>query len=98
MTRLAVAAIAGSAAAIALYVVLRLASAFRGLEPDAAQVLWSAHAGYYWRSLTAGYGGGMIALAVHLVAPRDPARAARAASAALALATALLILQSVFVP
>ena len=67
-------------------------------EPDPAIVLFSEHAGFFWRALIAAYAGGMTALLTWALSARHAARIARVLARALPLAAALLAAQGLLVP
>jgi hypothetical protein len=96
--RLALAAIAACTTACSLYALLRIGQKILFREPDPALVIWSAHAGYFWRSWTAAYVGGMIGFATYVAARRDAAKAVRVLGASVVVALVLITLQGVFVP
>jgi hypothetical protein len=79
-------------------------AALRGLQfvffPDAnpATVVWSAHAGYFWRALSVGYAGGAAAFVAFFLARRNLARVARGLLPALTIAGALIFAQGVLLP
>ncbi len=92
--RLAVAVIAACTSAMAAYALLRVGQWLVFTEPDPALVIYSAHAGYFWRSWIAAYFGVACGFAAWLVA----ARIARHLAAGVVIATTLLVVQSLFVP
>ncbi len=96
--RAGIAIAAGCLAAMTAYAALRVFQALKGGEADPARVIFSEHAGYFWRSWTAGYVGGMVALLVWLLAARSPERAARILRTGLTIATLALLAQGVFIP
>ena len=61
-------------------------------------LVWSAHAGFFWRVWTVAYLGGIAAFITFVVARGRTAAAARALAPAIAIAAALLALQSAFLP
>jgi hypothetical protein len=79
------------------YAVVRAIQHFAFTEPNPATLVWSAHAGFFWRAWTVAYAGGMAAFVV-LVTPHRSGVAARALPRAIAIATGLLALQTVFFP
>jgi hypothetical protein len=89
---------AASAFAIFLYAALRGIQFVFIPEPNPATVIFSEHAGYFWRMLIAAYAGGMIGLLTILPARRDPARVARLLERGLYLGTAAIILQALLAP
>jgi hypothetical protein len=96
--RVALAVIAACTSAAALYALLRLGQKLLGREPDPALVLYVAHAGFFWRSWTSAYAGGMVGLLAWLASARDADRVARALARAVAFAAALLTVQALLVP
>jgi hypothetical protein len=96
--RLGLAVVAGCTAATALYAILRVGQALLFREPNPALVIWSEHAGYFWRSLTVGYLGGMVACLAWLASERDAPRVASWLARALPVAAALLAAQALLVP
>jgi hypothetical protein len=96
--RLGLAVLAACSSATALYALLRLVQALVMKESDPALVIYSEHAGFFWRALTAGYLGGMAGFVTWLLAPRDPERMAKVVGRVLVVAAALALLQGVAVP
>jgi hypothetical protein len=96
--RLGLATIAACATATGLYGVLRVAQALLFKEADPALVIWSEHAGFFWRVLTVGYVGGMIGLVTWLLSARHAQRVARVLVKVVVIAAALLAAQGVLVP
>ncbi|MDB4942239.1 MAG: hypothetical protein JWP97_1773 [Labilithrix sp.] len=88
----------GLASAAAFYALLRLGQRLLFAEPDPALVLWSDHAGYFWRALTAAYLGGMVGFLAWLAGGRAPERVARALARALPVLVAIAAAQAVLVP
>lgn len=96
--RLALAFIAMCTTAAALYAVLRVAQAMLFTEPDPAMVIWSEHAGFFWRAWTVVYVGGMAAFLTWLASRRHAARVSSFLVRALPIAAALLTAQALLVP
>lgn len=96
--RLGLAFVAACTTAAALYAVVRVAQALIFREPDQAQVIWSEHAGFFWRVLTVGYVGGMVGFVTWLASSRHAARIARLLSRALPIAAAMITAQALLVP
>lgn len=96
--RLALAAVATCTAAVALYAALRIAQKLLFPEPDPALVLWSEHAGYYWRAWTALYAGGMAGFVAYVASGRDAARTARVLASSVVASAILVAAQGVLVP
>ena len=92
------AVVAGCTAATALYAIVRVAQALIFTVPDPALVMGSEHAGFFWRTWTVAYVGGMVALLTWLFAGRDTPRVAAVLLRALPIAAALLAAQAILVP
>ncbi|MGO8991924.1 MAG: hypothetical protein ACLQVI_01250 [Polyangiaceae bacterium] len=98
MTRFALSAMAACVAAVSLYALLRGLQLILFTEPNPAMVIWSAHAGYFWRALIVSYAGGMAAILTWLAAGRAPDRVARFLAHAVVVAAVLICLQGLFLP
>jgi hypothetical protein len=96
--RLAMAGIAACLAAVALYALLRIAQFYVFPEPNPATVIWSAHAGYFWRSWTVAYAGGMAGFFGYAASARHAERVARLLVVGLTVASVLIAVQGLFVP
>jgi hypothetical protein len=96
--RLALATISACAAAGALYAALRVIQKILFREPDPALVIWSAHAGYFWRAWTAAYVGGMIGFITYIAAGRSTARTARVLATFVVISTVIITAQGLLVP
>jgi hypothetical protein len=96
--RLGLAAIALCTTATALYAILRVAQALIFPEPDPALVIWSEHAGFFWRTWTVLYGGGMVGFLAWIASARHAGRVAAVLARALPVAAALLAAQAIVVP
>jgi hypothetical protein len=88
----------GLVVAVAAYALLRAEQAFRGPGPDPAAVVWSPHAGFFWRSWTSMYMGGIAAFAASLLARGRAEAAARALLPGVLGAAGLLALVSLLLP
>jgi hypothetical protein len=88
----------GLVAAVVAYALLRAQQVLRAPEPNPAFVVWSPHAGFFWRAWTAAYIGGMVATMTALVSRGRVEAAARALTPAVAVAAGLLALVAVFFP
>ena len=78
--------------AVSLYALLRGAQLLLFREPNPATVIWSAHAGYFWRTpLIVSYSGGMGGIIAWLVAGREPERVARVLASGVIVAAAILV-------
>jgi hypothetical protein len=85
----------GSSVAALAYAVFRAAAFFATHEPDPALVIWSEHAGFYWRSTTAIFAGVLAGLAA-AISPEE--RIAKLLAPTMMLSAALLALQALFIP
>jgi hypothetical protein len=84
--------------AASVYSLTRAVQSWFVAEPDPATVMWSAHAGFFWRALTAGYAGGMAAFVIFIAIRGREHAAARALAPAIAVAAAVLTLQGLLLP
>jgi hypothetical protein len=84
--------------AVGLYAVLRVVQYYLFPDPNPAMVIWSAHAGYFWRMWTVAYAGGMAGMAAFAAAARNPVRVARVMLPALTVASVLIAAQGALVP
>ena len=98
VVRLGLALVAMSTTAMALYAVLRVAQAQLFPEPDPALVIWSEHAGFFWRAWIVVYAGGMAAFHAWIASARHAPRVTRLLARALPAAAALLTAQALLVP
>jgi hypothetical protein len=96
--RVGLAVVAGCAAAVGLYAVVRVAQGVIFPEADPAMIIWSEHAGFFWRTWTVAYVGGMVAMLTWLASGRDAARVATVLARAVPVAAALLAAQAILVP
>lgn len=97
-TRLCLAASAACVVAVALYALLRVLQFYVFPEPNPALVIWSAHAGYFWRSWTVAYAGGMAGFWAYAAGARSADRVARVLVHALTVAAVLIVLQGTLIP
>jgi len=88
----------GLVVAVGAYAVVRSIQFALYPDPNPAAVVWSAHAGYFWRVWTVAYGGGLAAFIVLPVARRHVEGCARALGPAVGIAAALLALQAALFP
>jgi hypothetical protein len=88
----------GLVGAVGAYAVVRSIQFAVYPDPNPAGVVWSAHAGYFWRAWTVGYAGGIAAFVVLPVAQRHVEGCARALGPAVGVAAALLALQAALFP
>jgi hypothetical protein len=88
----------GLVVAAAGYAIVRALQFFSYPDPNPSAVVWSAHAGYFWRAWTVSYGGGIAAFVVLITARRSIEPSARALVPAVGIAAALVALQAAFLP
>ena len=96
--RAGLAVVATCVTALVLYAGLRVGQKVLFPEPDPALVLWSEHAGYFWRAWTALYVGGMGGFVAYVASARHAARTARALATAVVAGVLLVAAQGVLVP
>ena len=96
--RLALALVWGLLAAVALYAVVRGVQYFAFPDPNPAIVVWSAHAGYFWRAWIVAYGGGFAAFIVFFASRSLAPKLAGALPAAVIASAALLAVQAIAFP
>jgi len=96
--RLALAFQGACVTAVGLYAVLRMAQKALWSEPNPATILWSAHAGYFWRVWTVSYAGVMAGFVAFAAAKRHEAEVCRGLRWALYVAGLLIVFQGLFVP
>jgi hypothetical protein len=99
-TRVAITVAAGWGAvvAVAAYAVVRGIQFFVYPDPNPATLVWSAHAGFFWRCWTCAYAGGFAAFVAYLVAHARPEAAARTLAPAIVVAGAMLVAQTAILP
>jgi len=88
----------GLVVAVAAYAIVRGIQFFVYPDPNPATLVWSAHAGYFWRMWTVAYGGGIAAFVALLLSRRHLELSVRALAPSAAVAAALLALQTAFLP
>jgi H+/Cl- antiporter ClcA len=88
----------GLVVTVGAYAVVRAVQSVVSPDPHPAALVWSAHAGFFWRIWTVAYLGGIAAFVAFVVARGRPGAAARALPPAIAVAAALLALQSALLP
>jgi hypothetical protein len=98
MIRAALSLMAGCVTAVGLYGLVRGIQFLAFREPNPATIIWSAHAGYFWRIWIVSYAGGMASILAWTFAGRDPARVARVLLGAVSVATGLIVLQGLLLP
>jgi signal transduction histidine kinase len=88
----------GCVVAVAAYAVVRAIQFFVYPDPNPATLVWSAHAGFFWRCWTCAYAGGIASFVAFLAARGRTDRAVRGLAPAIAAAAVLLALQTLFLP
>ena len=96
--RLGLALVWGLATAVLLYAVVRAVQYFLFPDPNPVLVVWSPHAGYFWRSWIVSYGGGLAAFIVFFASRTAAPKLARALPAALLASAAVLVAQTIVFP
>jgi hypothetical protein len=88
----------GLVIAVGAYAIVRAIQKVVYPDPNPAALVWSVHAGFFWRVWTVAYLGGVAAFVTFVVARGRTRAAARALAPAIAIAAGLLALQSAFLP
>jgi hypothetical protein len=88
----------GCVVAVAAYAIVRGIQFFLYPDPNPATLVWSAHAGYFWRAWTCGYAGGIAVFVAYLLARAHTDATARALAPAAGVAALLLALQTLAFP
>jgi hypothetical protein len=88
----------GQIVAVGAYALVRALQFFVYPDPNPATLVWSAHAGYFWRAWTVVYAGGMAAFVAFPIVRARPEPGVRALAPAIAAAGGLLLLQVLFFP
>jgi H+/Cl- antiporter ClcA len=88
----------GLVVAVGAYAIVRAIQSLLLSDDNPAALVWSPHAGFFWRIWTVVYVGGFAAFVAFVVAQGRRTAAARMLAPAVAIAAALLALQSVFLP
>jgi hypothetical protein len=83
----------GGCVATTAYAVVRFIQFFLYPDPNPATLVWSAHAGFFWRCWTCAYAGVLAAFVAFVGAQRRPRAAARSMGVAVVVAAVLLALQ-----
>lgn len=90
--------IAACVSAVGFYGLLRVVQSRMFPEANPATIIWSAHAGYFWRCWTVSYAGAMVGFLAYAAARRHPDEVVRVLVRALPVAIAVIVLQAVLVP
>jgi hypothetical protein len=86
------------AAAVAAYALVRTVQFFVYPDPNPATLVWSAHAGFFWRSWTCAYAGALAAFIAYVPTRRHLAASVKALGPAVAVVAVLLALQTAVFP
>ena len=89
---------AACTSAVLFYGVLRIIQWRLFPDPNPAHVIWSAHAGYFWRCWTVSYAGLLVGFLGYGASKERPAEVARALLTALTVATVVIVAQGLLVP
>jgi hypothetical protein len=96
--RLVLSALSACVVATFLYAALRIVQFSFFPEPNPATILWSAHAGYFWRALTASYAAGAVGFVAFLLTRTHAERLARILVSGVRLAAWTIFLQALLFP
>jgi hypothetical protein len=88
----------GCVVAVGAYAVVRSVQFFIYPDPNPATLVWSAHAGFFWRSWTCAYAGGIAAFVAYVFTRSRLDGSARALGPAVLVAAGLLALQVAVMP
>jgi len=98
LERVGLAFVASCVSAVLFYGVLRVVQSRLFAEPNPATVIWSAHAGFYWRCWTVAYAGVMVGFLAYGASKDHADKVVRALVHGLTVAVAVIVLQGVLVP
>jgi hypothetical protein len=88
----------GMAAAVGAYAFVRTVQFFVYPDPNPATLVWSAHAGFFWRCWTCAYAGAIAAFVAYVPTRRHLATSVRALGPAVVVAAVLIALQTAVFP
>ena len=88
----------GMASSVAAYALVRTVQFFVYPDPNPTTLVWSAHAGFFWRSWTCAYAGSLAGFVAYVPTRRNLAASVRALGPAVAIAGALIALQTAVFP
>jgi hypothetical protein len=88
----------GCVVAVGAYAVVRAIQFFVYPAPNPVTLVWSAHAGFFWRCWTCAYAGGIAAFVAFVAGRGRSERVVRGLPQAVAIAAILLALQTAFFP
>ena len=88
----------GCVVAVGAYAVVRGIQFFVSPDPNPATLVWSAHAGFFWRCWTCVYAGGLASFVAYLFTRYRLDRSVAALGPAIAVVAVLLALQVTIFP
>ena len=88
----------GCAVSVAAYAIVRAIQFFLYPDPNPATLVWSAHAGFFWRCWTVAYAGSIAAFIAYPIARGRPEAAARSLGPAIVVAAVMVALQTALLP
>jgi hypothetical protein len=88
----------GLVVAVGAYAVVRAIQFFLYPDPNPATLVWSAHAGFFWRCWTCAYAGGIAAFVAYLFTQARIERSIAALGPAVAVVAIMLALQVAILP
>ena len=88
----------GLVVAVGAYAVVRSIQFFVYPDPNPATLVWSAHAGFFWRCWTCAYAGGIAAFVAYLFTRGSVERSVAALGPAVAVVAGMLALQVALLP
>jgi hypothetical protein len=88
----------GMAVAVGSYALVRTVQFFVYPDPNPATLVWSAHAGFFWRCWTCAYAGAIAAFVAYVPTRRHLAASVKALGPAVATVAVLLALQTAVFP
>ncbi len=88
----------GASISVVAYGVVRGIQFFLYPDPNPATLVWSAHAGFFWRCWTCAYAGALATVIAFVLSRKSPERAARGLVAAVTVAAVVLSAQVAVFP
>ncbi|MGD0527412.1 MAG: hypothetical protein ABSE49_19885 [Polyangiaceae bacterium] len=88
----------GCIVAVGAYAIVRFIQFFLYPDPNPATLVWSAHAGFFWRCWTCAYAGGLAAFVAFLFTRQGIERSAAGLAPAIAIVAALMAVQVAVFP
>jgi hypothetical protein len=93
-----IAACWGAVVAVGSYAVVRAIQFFLYPDPNPATLVWSAHAGFFWRCWTCAYAGGIASFIAYALVRARPVASLRSLAPAIVIAAAMLAVQTALLP